>query len=724
MKNIKGLSILLFVLTVILLPHSIYNETFAQSVNTNVSSSRNRLSQTSPLFFQKSDLMKIGAFYYPEQWPHEQWERDFNNMAKYGFDFTHMAEFAWTYMEPEDGKFDFKWLDDAIGLAAKAGLKVILCTPSLCPPAWMGEKYPEIYLVGSDGRRREHGVRANASLSNDRYKFFVDRIVTAMAEHYGKDTRIMGWQLDNEPLATSDYSPSARLAFQEWLKKRYGTIDKLNAVWMGSFWSTRYSNFEQVLIPNEAMNGEDKLSPHALLDFQRFTAAVTGNFLNRQTDILRKYILPTQWITTNYVNVSTSSDPRLSDHLDFPSFTLYPVNGRNELGGINFRTGNPYRLYEACDYYRSIHGITGVMELQPGQVNWASINPMLYPGTVHMWILQAFGGGCSFVCTYRYRHPLASSEMYHDGIVGTDGVTLSQGGNEFVQAIQELKKLRLFYDSKAKMPEQIAKRKTAYLWSHEVMWDLDLQQQTTLWSSWRYRNMYTSAIKSTGAPVDFITETDDFSAYPFLIAPAYQLIDEVLVKKWYQYVENGGHLILSCRTGQKDKNGHFFEGNWAAPISSLIGANVEFFDMLLPDDKGSVKTKSNTYTWNCWGDVLKPTAGTEVLATYADQFYTGKAAAITRKLGKGTVTYIGVYSKDGQLEREIVRDVYQRAGVEIENLPKGVYMEWRDGFTVAVNYTDQDFKLMIPDNANILIGSNPLKPAQSIIWSFQNNSKQ
>jgi beta-galactosidase len=112
-------------------------------------------------FFSKPDLMQIGVYYYPEQWPREQWERDLKNIKKLGFEFTHFAEFAWTYMEPEEGKYDFKWLDDALAIAEKEGLKVILCTPTPTPPAWMGEKYPEIYLVDASGRRREHGNRAN-----------------------------------------------------------------------------------------------------------------------------------------------------------------------------------------------------------------------------------------------------------------------------------------------------------------------------------------------------------------------------------------------------------------------------------------------------------------------------------------------------------------------------------------------------------------------------------
>ncbi len=158
-------------------------------------------------FFPKADLMRIGVYYYPEQWPASQWERDLGRIAELGFEFTHFGEFAWGFLEPSDGKFDFAWLDRAIDLAAKNGLKVILCTPTPCPPAWLGERYPEIYLVGGDGRRREHGTRANGSLASDVFIKFTKRIVSELARRYGQDPRVWGWQLDNEPAPRPTTAP-------------------------------------------------------------------------------------------------------------------------------------------------------------------------------------------------------------------------------------------------------------------------------------------------------------------------------------------------------------------------------------------------------------------------------------------------------------------------------------------------------------------------------------
>lgn len=669
-----------------------------------------------PPFFPPTELMQVGVYYYPEHWPRAQWERDLKRMGELGFTFTHFAEFAWAQLEPTEGRFDFRWLDEALALADKAGLKVILCTPAYCPPAWLSAKHPEIYLVDAQGQRRKHGLRGEASLASPVYQRYVTRIVEALAQRYGKDPRVMGWQVDNEPLAAEDFSPAARKAFQGWLKTRYGTVEKLNTAWGATFWSFVYGSFDQVVIPNGAMYGEDKLSPHAVLDWKRFVADQQAAHLDRQARILKRHARPGQWLTTNYTNVSAASDARRTKDLDFATFTMYPVAGANILGGQSFRYGNPNRMAEACDFHRPIGGATGVMELQPGQVNWAAVNPLPAPGAIRMWMWHAFGGGSSFVCTYRYRHPLFGSELYHDGIVGTDGQTLTQGGQEFVQVIQELKRLQPEGTPEAPLPTALAARRTGFLWSHDGAWDLENLKETAHWNTWRHRGVAYSAVKSTAAPVDFVDEKADFKAYPFLVAPAYQLLDESLVAKWKAYVEAGGHLVLTCRTGQKDRNGQFPEGPWAGRIAELIGADIQGFDVLPSGVEGTVKRGEQSHRWSVWGDLITPRAGTEVLASYGDQFYAGKAAAVRRTLGKGSVTYIGVETADQALERSLVREVYTRAGVAIEDLPRGAYLEWRKGLWVGVNYTNAPVAFPLPLSAQPLLGASPLKPADVLVW--------
>jgi beta-galactosidase len=320
------------------------------------------------------------------------------------------------------------------------------------------------------------------------------------------------------------------------------------------------------------------------------------------------------------------------------------------------------------------------------------------------------------VCTYRYRQPRFGSEMYHEGIVGLDGATLSQGGREFTQVMGELARVKPELTPGAPLPAALAARSTAFLWSHDVMWDLDIQKQSESWSTWRHRNRVTAAVKSTGAPMSFIAEGDDFSKYPFLVAPAYQLADAALLARWRRYAEAGGHLVLTCRSAQKGADSQFPEVPFGSRLQELIGARVEGFDTLPGEVTQEVRAGAATFKWRTWGDLLRPEPGTTTLATYEDGFYKGEAAAVTHRLGKGSVTYLGVDTLDGALETRLLRGVYEAAGVPVEDLPKGVYVEWRDGVRVGVNYSGEAVTLPLPAGSRILVGSNPLQPAQVLVW--------
>jgi beta-galactosidase len=674
-------------------------------------------SQNINQFFPEKDLVTTGIYYYPEHWSESQWERDIKKISDMGYEFVHLAEFAWFKMEPEEGKFDFAWLDKVVNLCAKYNLKVVMCTPSATTPTWMRVNYPETFIMDGHYIRAENGTRGLESIVNSKYRMFVEKIVTEIAKHYGKKENVTGWQIDNEPPALPDYSTSSQEAFRQWLKNKYKTIDVLNLAWGTAFWSQWFNSFDQVIIPNTNLVGWWGNNPHALLDFKRYSADAEAQFLDFQADILRNYISKNQYITTNYTAVCTGSDPRRTKKLDFATYTAYPNGGSDNLGNLGFRLGNSDVILFASEYYKSVGGVSGVMEIQPGPVNWGSYNPLLLPGTVRMWLYHSFAAGGRLACSYRFRQVLYSAEQYHSGVIQTDGVTPSPGGEEYMQFMKEIKELRKQYKPDAKMPEKLAARSTAILWNLENYWTIDRQKQTWQWDTWNYPVKFMKITKSLGAQVDVIPETTDFSKYKFVIVPAYELVDSGLVKKWNDYAINGGHLIITCRTATKDRMGHFWEGEWAAPISNLIGAHVKATDMLSANAKGEVLMKSNLYTWNNWGDLLTPDKGTEILATYDNQFYKGHAAVVKHKIGKGDVTYIGVDTDDSRLEKDILQNIYTNSGATTEDYPKGVYVYWRDGFYVAVNYSSDNYTMNLPESAKIIIGENILKPAGVLVWS-------
>ena len=177
--------------------------------------------------------LRLGVCYYPEHWPKSMWEDDFKRMKEYGIHFVRIGEFAWNYFEPKEGMNDFSFFDEAVNLAGKYGLKVVMCTPTATPPVWLSEKYPEILNADKKGVLMHHGMRRHTNYNSDVYNDYSEKIVTEIAKHYSGNPHIALWQIDNELNCEINvfYSKSDNEKFRIYLKKKYKTIEVLNEAW-------------------------------------------------------------------------------------------------------------------------------------------------------------------------------------------------------------------------------------------------------------------------------------------------------------------------------------------------------------------------------------------------------------------------------------------------------------------------------------------------------------
>ena len=254
--------------------------------------------------------------------------------------------------------------------------------------------------------------------------------------------------------------------------------------------------------------------------------------------------------------------------------------------------------------------------------------------------------------------------------------------------------------------------------------DMENGKHTQQWNSWQHFFTYYENLKTMGCPVTFWQESDEFNpkTHPFLVAPAYQLMDYKLVAKLKKYVETGGNLVLSVRSGQKNPSGHLWEGQLQAPILDLIGGNVKYVDQLPAGTTGKISFEGKNHDWTVWADILEvqnqPAYGSkaEVWGKHEDQFFVGSPAILHRSIGKGSVTYVGTWSNDQELERLVLRKLYGKTNAKILNMPRYVFTDFRDGYWVTVNYTSVPAQAPVSANGKIVFGKKEVGPGEVCVW--------
>jgi beta-galactosidase len=365
----------------------------------------------------------------------------------------------------------------------------------------------------------------------------------------------------------------------------------------------------------------------------------------------------------------------------------------------------------------SYTGRFGLMELQLGQVNWGGVPVLPYPGAVRLWLWTAFAHGAEFVTTYRFRQPLVGVELFHHGLVGTDGITNSTGGRQFIQVISELKRLNLSKVPPVAQEEHDPKATVGILFDFEQLWYFKTLPQAERWNQPLWLQRWHAAFARLGLKVKVIHPDRPWPKdLAVVTAPGLQMVDDTLAKRLDDYATAGGHLVLTCRSGLMDRNGRVFEGPTAAPLMPLVCASIEAYDGLPRGAVGHLEMDGKKYQWDVWGELLYAGDETKVLAKYADQFYAGAAAATRCRHGQGTVTYCGVFAEQAFIDA-LAEQVAKRAELRTVALPPRVHLLKRGPYRILLNYNDTPVTAPAPRGTTFLVGAATVEPAGVAVWA-------
>jgi beta-galactosidase len=565
----------------------------------------------------------FGVAYYPEHWPEERWSVDAQLMQEAGINGARMGEFAWSKIEPVEGAYDFTWLDKAIALLADHGIKIMMCTLSRTPPPWVFHKYPEIRNVRADGHTSNYGHRYTVCLNNPTFVELSQRIDRAVVEHYAGHKHVIAWHIDNEIGAGNEcFCDVCRGKFVAYLRDKYGTVENLNAKWGAHFWSFTFSAFEEVPLPM----GVRFPSPSLALEYARFQSKINADFALWRYRLMKE-LHPAAWVTTNFQTSART-------HTD-----IFDLGQATDVYGTNFYP--PMAPEFALDYCRGTRGELLILEQRSGQPHWM---PATQPGWMRLWAYRSIAHGANGINFFRWRPCRWGQEEYWHAVLPHSGrpnrryVELKQMGQELAQIGELIDSTR-------------AKAHVAVVMSYESRWALDAVSSSQVlppifsndaMNAHQEAEAYHGALMEHGVTADGMDPRGDLSGYKLVIAPRLYCVDAAVAENLSRFVESGGLLCLTARSGVVDEYNVIFEEPAPGPLSQIAGVEVDDYGSL--DEVLPLRTKldgpEGLQEATIWADEIKVTSA-EVLATYGQGWLEGVPAITINAHGKGQVVYIG-----------------------------------------------------------------------------------
>jgi len=651
---------------------------------------------------KKCSHMLHGADYNPDQWRNtpEIWDEDMRLMKLAHCNVMSVGIFSWAALEPEEGRFEFGWLDEIMDRLAENGAYAVLATPSGARPAWLSAKYPEVLRVQPNRQRNLHGRRHNHCYTSPIYREKTQIINRKLAERYKDHPALLVWHVSNE-YGGECHCELCQEAFREWLKEKYeGDLDKLNHAWWTGFWSHTFTDWSQIESP--APHGENLIHGHNL-DWKRFVTHQTVQFFKNEIAPLKE-ITPDIPVTTNFMGTYPGLDYwKFAPELDVISWDSYPQwHGEIPDSDLGASVGFLH------DINRSLKGGKPfmLMESTPSVTNWQRVAKLKRPGMHLLSSIQAVAHGSDTVQYFQWRKSRGCCEKFH-------GAVVDHCGHENTRVFRDVAEVGKVLEKLDKVVGTTVRPEVAIIYDWENRWAMeDAQAIRRERVNYQFTcEQHYKTFWQEGIPVDVINMDCDFSKYKLLIAPMLYMVRPGVAERIEKFVASGGTFVTTYWSGIVDENDLCFLGGFPGPLRKVMGIWSEEIDALYDKDvnfavpvPGNVLNLSKEYKAMELCDLIHAETA-EVLATYKCDFYKGRPALTVNKFGDGKTYYIAFRSGLDFLSdfyKQLIKDLDISKVLDTE-LPEGVTAQKRsDGendYIFIMNFSSEERKVNLPNES-------------------------
>ncbi|MCY8067557.1 beta-galactosidase [Bacillus haynesii] len=561
-----------------------------------------------------------GACFYPELWDEDVLDEDIRMMKRTGINVVRIGEFAWSRMEPEEGRIDVGFFAGVIRKLYDNKIETVMCTPTATPPIWLTHGHPERMHVNEKGETMGHGSRQHACTNHPHFRERARLIIKHIAKELGQLPGLIGWQLDNEFKChvAECMCETCNTLWHKWLEDRYQTIARLNEAWGTGVWSETYQCFEQVPQP-----GPTPFLHNSSLRtmYQLFSMDKISEFAREQAEVIRAY--SDAPITHNSSVMFGVDHEDLFKGLDFASFDTYASQENSAAFLFN------------CDLWRNIKKGRPfwIMETSPSYS--ASLESYAMPhqnGYLKAEAVSSYALGGAAFCYWLWRQQRAGSEQPHGSVLSTWGEP--DVGYEHVleveRARREVEDIML-----ATAPLQA---ETAVVYSDRAKVFLKTEPHRGL----HYRTLITEfydRLLKMGIHRDVILEGSPLDGYKLLFTPFIHYLPSSFIKKAEAFAQSGGIWIAGPLTGGRTEHHTIHTDCGLGPLEKCSGVKTLFtFPM---DERNSSGTAFGVKApLSLWSAVFEA-GGTKAVGMIEKGPASGKAFITEHKCGRGKIVMLG-----------------------------------------------------------------------------------